>query len=336
MWVSNRLFLLFMQFIVLLCRSFSSLFKFYKHWSIRTSTGKILASLKWLIRRSSHQIQPFQRKFQRSDRNVEQWKHCLGEERTQSAYFFFRRGFARKRRRPREMSSFEKSIWNSLTTPEQEQEVCRVCVPMLGQPTAWTALLLDLKEHVKDKCCLDALPEWSRRGLLPAPRTKWSGLTAMSLASRSPSKENGHHVTVVLLRSFLLLPSCTSQPESPVSSCTACGGVVQARKKKSVGSWFVAESAPLVGELSWRLTYLSNTLRKLRGYIYGFFLLLPKGGSPWPYNRMEGKEVGQLDKVANRASIQVDIFLPSSEYEPLPISRTEISRSFFRCSNGFS
>ena len=34
------------------------------------------------------------------------------------------------------MSSFEKSIWNSLTTPEQEQETCRVCVPMLGQPTA--------------------------------------------------------------------------------------------------------------------------------------------------------------------------------------------------------
>ena len=32
------------------------------------------------------------------------------------------------------MSSFEKSIWNSLTTPEQEQETCRVCVPMLGQP----------------------------------------------------------------------------------------------------------------------------------------------------------------------------------------------------------
>ena len=31
---------------------------------------------------------------------------------------------------------------------------------------------------------LDALPEWSRRGLLPAPRTKCSGLTAMSFASR--------------------------------------------------------------------------------------------------------------------------------------------------------
>ena len=58
-----------------------------------------------------------------------------------------------------------------------------------------------------------------------------------------------------------------------------------------------------------------------------FFLLLPKGGSPWPYNRMEGKEVGQLDKVANRASIQVDIFLPSSEYEPLPISRSFLSTS---------
>ena len=34
------------------------------------------------------------------------------------------------------MSSLEKSIWNSLTTPELEQEPYRDGVPMLGQPTA--------------------------------------------------------------------------------------------------------------------------------------------------------------------------------------------------------
>ena len=34
------------------------------------------------------------------------------------------------------MSSFEKSIWNSLTTPEQEQKPYRDGVPMPGQPTA--------------------------------------------------------------------------------------------------------------------------------------------------------------------------------------------------------
>ena len=105
------------------------------------------------------------------------------------------------------MSSFEKSIWNSLTTPEQEQETCRVCVPMLGQPAnSLNRASFGSPGARQGQVLLDSLPEWSRRGLLPAPRTKCLGLTAMSLASRSPSKENGHHVTVVLLRSFLLLP----------------------------------------------------------------------------------------------------------------------------------
>ena len=179
-------------------------------------------------------------------------KTLLREEGKQSAYFFFWRGFARERRRPREMSSFEKSIWNSLTTPEQEQETCRVCVPMLGQPTAWTALLLDLQEHVKDKCCwthclngLDVdffLPQ--EQSAQVWQRCRWR--------PGAPSKENGHHVTVVLLRCFLLLPyHRTSQPESPVSSvpCTTCGRRGASKEKKSVGSWFVAESAPLGGEL---------------------------------------------------------------------------------------
>ena len=47
------------------------------------------------------------------------------------------------------------------------------------------------------------------------------------------------------------LPSCTSQPEKPVPSapCTTCGR--RRARKKSVGSWFDAESAsPLGGELS--------------------------------------------------------------------------------------
>ena len=49
------------------------------------------------------------------------------------------------------------------------------------------------------------------------------------------------------------LPSCTSQPDSQVSSapCTTCGSRGASKEKKSVGSWFVAESAsPLGGELS--------------------------------------------------------------------------------------
>ena len=143
----------------------------------------------------------------------------------------------------------------------------------------------------------------------------------MSLASRSPSKENGHHVTVVLLRCFLLLPyHRTSQPESPVSSvpCTTCGRR-GASKEKKCGFMVCCRERPAWWGALVKVDIPFNTLRKLavqqngrkRGYIYGF-------------------QVGQLDKVANRASIQVDIFLPSSEYEPLPISRTEISRSFFR------
>ena len=111
-------------------------------------------------------------------------KTLLREEGKQSAYFFFWRGFARERRRPREMSSFEKSIWNSLTTPEQEQKPYRDGVPMPGQPTAWTALHFGSPGAREGQVLLDALPGRSRRGLLPAPRTKCSGLTAMSLASR--------------------------------------------------------------------------------------------------------------------------------------------------------
>ena len=51
------------------------------------------------------------------------------------------------------------------------------------------------------------------------------------------------------------LPPCTSQPESPVSSdpCTTCGRRGASKEKKSVGSWFVAESAPLGGVLSGKI-----------------------------------------------------------------------------------
>ena len=53
----------------------------------------------------------------------------------------------------------------------------------------------------------------------------------------------------------------------------------------------------------------------------------PSSGTRWKRGYIYGFQVGQLDKVAKRASIQVDIFLPSSEYEPLPISRSFLSTS---------
>ena len=152
------------------------------------------------------------------------------------------------------MSSFEKSIWNSLTTPEQEQEACRVCVPMLGQPAnSLNRASFGSPGARQGQVLLDSLPEWSRRGLLPAPRTKCSGLTAMSLASRCAVQRKRAPC-------YSCTPPMLSSPTLPSYFAAGVASVFSAlhhmwkawckQGKKSVGSWFVAESAPLGGELS--------------------------------------------------------------------------------------
>ena len=163
-------------------------------------------------------------------------EHCLGEEGTQSADFFIRRGFARKRRRPREMSSFKKSIWNSLTTPEQKQEPYRDGVPMLGQPTR-TALHFGAPGARQVQVLLDALPARSRRRLLPVQQQTAQVWQRCRWRPGAPSKESGHHVTVVLL--CRLSSPTLMYPHSRSRRCLRCPaphveGVVQARKKVMV------------------------------------------------------------------------------------------------------
>ena len=68
------------------------------------------------------------------------------------------------------------------------------------------------------------------------------------------SLKKRHHGTVVPLRRFFLLPDhhvLQAGVGGAFSACTTCGRRGASEEKKSVGSWFDAESAsPLGGELS--------------------------------------------------------------------------------------
>ena len=120
----------------------------------------------------------------------------------------------------------------------------------------------------------------------------------MSWASRCTVRRNGHHVTVVLLRyDFFSYPAIMYfKPEFVVSfALHHMWKAWRKQEKKSVGSWFDAESAsPLGGKFS---------------------------------------QLKQHDLVCASTLIWQcrthSFFIPSSEYQPLPISRTAISRSFF-------
>ena len=57
-----------------------------------------------------------------------------GERARTASQLLFSTGFARKGRRPGEMSSLEKSMGKPLTA--QDQDALHDSVPMLGQPTA--------------------------------------------------------------------------------------------------------------------------------------------------------------------------------------------------------
>ena len=155
------------------------------------------------------------------------------------------------------MSSFEKCIRNSLTTPEQEQEPYRDGVPMPGQPTAWTALHFGAPGAREGQVLLDALPGRSPRRLLPAREQSAQVWQRCRWRPGAPSKENGHHGTVVLLRCFLLLPyHDVLRLHSRSRQCLLCPaphveGVVQARKKKVLVHGLLQRAPRLVGSSSW-------------------------------------------------------------------------------------
>ena len=93
----------------------------------------------------------------------------------------------------------------------------------------------------------------------------------MSLAPSEETATMGQLCSCDMISSPIL-QSCTSQPESPVplAPCTTCGRRVASQEKKSVGSWFVAESAsPLGGELSFTLVlYFTVTKAELQSVFH--------------------------------------------------------------------
>ena len=78
------------------------------------------------------------------------------------------------------MSSFEKSIWNSLTTPEQEQEPYRDGVPMLGQQIE-QRFFSELQEHFN--CGIWRTARKVSKSSSFGTRTKCSSRTAILAAS---------------------------------------------------------------------------------------------------------------------------------------------------------
>ena len=195
------------------------------------------------------------------DLNVEnQHKHNWGGEGAHCiTTFFFRRGCATMRPRLAEISSFKRNMWNFITA--QQQKACRDFVPMLEQPTR-TALHFGIPGARQARQVLfDARPGRSWRRVLPAQRTKSSTATAMSFASRCASEERatkgqfGRNSSAHMYSYTIIY----FKPVSPVSSapCTRCGRLGASKEKKSVGSWFHAESAsPFGGELSWKYYFI--------------------------------------------------------------------------------
>ena len=125
------------------------------------------------------------------------------------------------------------------------------------------------------------------------PRCRWRP------GAPSEEIETRDSCTPVVLSSPTLL-SCTSQPESPVplAPCTTCGSRGASKEKKKC--WFKVCCRECIPAWWGALVKRENLIRVL-------------------LNRAEGSVYGHI----------LSFFLPSSEYQPVPISRTAISGSFF-------
>ena len=136
------------------------------------------------------------------------------------------------------------SIQNFLTA--QDQEAYRDGVPQ--------RFILELQEHVKGKCHLThGLEGLDVDNFLHG--TECSNATAMSSASWCIVRRNGYHWTVELLRyaffSYTAIMYFTAGVAGAFGALHHMWKAWRKQEKKSVGSWFVAESAsPFGGELS--------------------------------------------------------------------------------------
>ena len=159
------------------------------------------------------------------------------------------------RRRLAEISSSEKSMWNSITA--QEQEACRDFVPMLGQSTR-TAIYFGAPGARQGQVLFDARLGRSHRRLLPAQGRNARMQQRYRCRPGAQSEETGTMGQLYYPAAFFSYPAIMyftagvagRSRRSLHRSAPHVEGELQARKKKSVGSWFVAESAPFGGVLS--------------------------------------------------------------------------------------
>ena len=155
--------------------------------------------------------------------------------------FFY--GVVRERDGVRERLSLWRSVYGTPSQTE-EQEAYRDGVPILGQQIE-QRFILELQEHLK-YCLMHGLENLDIEFFLHKNKVLDSDIVGAQM----------HHLSkrapwVSCTPPMLSSPtgsSCTSQPEFVVSLATACGR--RGARKKSVGSRFDAESAPLGGALS--------------------------------------------------------------------------------------
>ena len=171
------------------------------------------------------------------------------------AWVFFGRGCARKRRRPTEISSLgyfpRRTGAGGLPWRCSRREKANSTSASFqsSRSTSWAYVLFDAR-----------LGRPRRRLARPVREQSAYARPRCRRRPDAPSEETGTMKELYSSNAFFSYPTIVCfKPESPVSSapCITCGGVVSLyrQKKKGVGSWFDAESAPLGGALSWKLTW---------------------------------------------------------------------------------
>ena len=143
-------------------------------------------------------------------------------------------------------------MWNSNTA-----QAGAVCQPRWRfRSGAASSSMLEVQEHVKGKYYLTARPGRSRRRLLSAQEQSAQPRQRCCLRPGAPSEEPGtmgQFFSSHAIYSYPTIVYFTAGVAGVFSALhhmwkawSACIG----KQKKSVGSWFDAESAPLGGELS--------------------------------------------------------------------------------------
>ena len=150
------------------------------------------------------------------------------------------------RRRLAEISSLEKRIWNSLTT--EGQEAYRDGVSKLGQQLE-RRFILELKEHIMDKSYLTHglkgldVDFFLHENKVLRSDSDVAGVQMHHLSKRAPWVSCPPSDAFISYRIIMYFTAGVAGVFSALHHMwkPLC------KQKKSVGSWFDAESAPLLG-----------------------------------------------------------------------------------------